>query len=88
MNLLINTDFLLLTHGFQSVNTLLNPFPNDKFLDSSKLKEFADGNFNFDENGWKFSKKVENTVVKGEIARYEQFLLFLQCFQKACTADT
>ena len=21
---------------------------------------------------------------KGEIARYEQFLLFLQCFQKAC----
>ena len=25
---------------------------------------------------------------KGEIARYEQFLLFLQCFQKTCTADT
>ena len=23
---------------------------------------------------------VENTVVKGEIARYEQFLLFQQCF--------
>ena len=66
----------------------INPFPNDKFLDSSKLKEFADDNFNFDENGWKFSKKVENTVVKGEIARYEQFLLFPQCFQKACTVDT
>ena len=30
------------------------------------------------------SKQVENTVGKGEIARYEQFLLFLQCFQKAC----
>ena len=29
------------------------------------------------------SKWVENTVGKGEIARYEQFLLFLQCFQKA-----
>ena len=27
---------------------------------------------------------VENTVGKGEIARYEQFLLFPQCFQKAC----
>ena len=26
----------------------------------------------------------ENTVGKGEIARYEQFLLFPQCFQKAC----
>ena len=30
------------------------------------------------------SKWVENTVVKGEIARYEQFLLFLPCFQKVC----
>ena len=27
---------------------------------------------------------VENTVGKGEIARYEQFLLFPQCFLKAC----
>ena len=26
-------------------------------LDSSKLKEFADDNFKFDENGSKFSKK-------------------------------
>ena len=26
----------------------------------------------------------KNTVGKGEIARYEQFLLFPQCFQKAC----
>ena len=30
------------------------------------------------------SKWVENTVGKGEIAPYEQFLLFPQCFQKAC----
>ena len=51
-------------------------------LDSSKLKEFADDNFKFDENGRKLSKWVENTVGKGEIARYEQFLLFPQCFQK------
>ena len=62
----------------------LNPFPNDKFLDSSKLKVFADDNFKFDENGRKFLKWVENTVGKGEIARYEQFFLFPQCFQKAC----
>ena len=27
-------------------------------------------------------KRVENTVGKGEIARYEQFLLFPQCFLK------
>ena len=49
-----------------------------------RLNEFADDNFIFDENGRKLSKRVENTVGKGEIARYEQFLLFLQCFQKAC----
>ena len=34
------------------------------------------------------SKWVENTVGKGEIAHYEQFLLFPQCFQKTCAADT
>ena len=46
------------------------------------MKEFADDNFKFDEG--KLSKQVENSVGKGEIARYEQFLLFPQCFQKAC----
>ena len=30
------------------------------------------------------SDLVENFVGKGEIARYEQFLLFPQCFQKLC----
>ena len=53
-------------------------------LDSSKLKEFADDNFEFDKNGRKLSKRVENTVGKGEIACYEQFLFFPQCFQKVC----
>ena len=62
----------------------LNPLPDDKFLDSSKLEEFADDNFKFDKNGRKLSKRVENTVGKGEIARYKQFLLLPQCFQKAC----
>ena len=33
-------------------------------------------------------KRVENTVGTGEIARYEQFLLFPLCFQKTSTADT
>ena len=51
-------------------------------LDSSKLKEFADDNFRFDENGKKLSKQVENTVGKGEIAHYKQFLLFPQCFKR------
>ena len=40
--------------------------------------------FQFDKNGRKLSKEVENTVEKGEIACYEQFLLFPLCFLKAC----
>ena len=48
------------------------------------MKEFADDNFKFDVNGRKLSKQVENTVGKGEIALYKQFLLFPQCFQKTC----
>ena len=41
-----------------------------QILDSSKLKEVADDNFKFNENGRKLSKWVENTVGKREIARY------------------
>ena len=31
---------------------------------------------------------VENIVDKEEIARYEQFLLFSECFKKTSTTDT
>ena len=57
------------------------------FIDSSKLKEFADNNFKLDENGRHFFKQLESNVGKGKIAHYEQFLLFPQCFQKTCAAD-
>ena len=50
--------------------SILNPFPNDKSKDSSKLKEFADDNFKSDKNGSNFSKRVENTMRKGEIAHF------------------
>ena len=52
------------------------------------MKEFADDDFEFYEHGRKFSNRVENTVKKAEIAYYERSLLFPQCFQKTCTADT
>ena len=45
------------------------PFPKRQIFDSSKLKEFADDNSKFIEDSRKFSKRVENTVGKGEIAR-------------------
>ena len=67
-------------------------FPGDKFfqlthyqMTNFRLFQTERGyNFIFDAKGRKLSKQVENTVGKGEIARYEQFLLFPQCFQKAC----
>ena len=37
--------------------------------------------------GIQFSDCVENIVEKEEIARYEQFLLFPQCFQKRSVVD-
>ena len=50
--------------------------------------EFTYENFKSAENGRKFFKRVENTVGKGEIARYEQFLLFPQCFKKIFVLKT
>ena len=48
------------------------------------MKEFEADNLKFEENSRKLFKPTENTVGKGEIARYEQFLLLPLCFQKAC----
>ena len=70
------------------VTKYVYPFPKRQILDSSKLKEFADDNCEFVKTEEKFSKRVENTAGKGEIALCEQFLLFPQCFRKTYTADT
>ena len=51
------------------------------------MKEFADDNFIFDEIGEKISKRIQNSLGKGEIARDEQFLLFTKCFLKTYAAD-
>ena len=42
----------------------ISPITRRQILNSSKLKEFADDNFKFDENGRKLSKWEENTVGK------------------------
>ena len=57
-------------------------------LGCSKWRKFADDKFKFDENGSELFKRVKKHCGKREIARYEQLLLFLQCFQKICTTDT
>ena len=64
---------------------------NSRILDSSKLKEFADDNFKFKKkkkNSRKFSKPVGNTVGKGEIVRYKQFLLFSNSVCKRLALQT
>ena len=71
----------------QGEDEIYHTFPKQQISDSSKQTEVAEDNFEFDENGRKCSKRAENTVGKGEIARHEQFLLFSQCFQTTCTVD-
>ena len=58
------------------------PFPKQRILDSSKLKDFADNNFKFDTNGRKLSKQVENNVRKGQIARTSNFSFSHSVFKR------
>ena len=58
------------------------------FARKIKLKKFADDNVQFNKNGRESSRRVENIAGKEENARYEQFLLFPQCFQNTCTVGT
>ena len=56
--------------------------PNDKFLDESKLKVFADDKLKVAKMTIFLLDKAENTVGKGENAGYQHFLHFPQCFPK------
>ena len=56
--------------------------PNDKILDVTKLKAFADDKLNVAKMTIFLYDRVENTVGKGENAGYQHFLLFLQRFPK------
>ena len=67
---------------------LNKPFPNNKFYNNRLLhiERVLSKAFKFDENGRNFSKRIENTMGKREIASYEQFLLFPKFFQKTFAA--
>ena len=58
-----------------------NSFSNDDFFSFFKLKVFTESNSRFHENDRKFFKRVESTVGKGDIARYEQFAFSLSVFK-------
>ena len=53
-----------------------NPLPNNKILDWSKFKAFADDKINMTEKLKFLFRKVENIGRKGENAGYQYFLLF------------
>ena len=58
----------------------LNPLPNNKILEVTKLKSFEDNKLNVAKMMTSLVDRVENTVGKGENAGYQHFLLFLHCF--------
>ena len=64
------------------IGMYFNSIPNDKILDQSKLKAFADDKINMTENLKFVLGRLENIVEKGENAGYQHFLLFPQCLQK------
>ena len=62
-----------LVHSFYPCsvpNFYLNSLPNDKILDLSKLKAFADINFNVTKMMISVFERVEKNVGKGENAGY------------------
>ena len=67
--------------NFLPNNPMFNSLPNDKILDWSKLKAFADAKINVTQMLKFVFTMVENIVGKEENAGYH-FLLSLQCFQK------
>ena len=64
------------------ISELLNTLPNNKIVDWSKLKAFADRKIDVTEKLKFVLGRLENIVGKGEIACQEQFVLFLTEFSK------
>ena len=73
---------ILLKMGLNTIQSKLNSLSNNKILDMTKLKAFADDKLNIAKMTISVFDRVENTVWKGENAGYQHFLLFLQCFSK------
>ena len=76
-----NTLKLLLTeHDF-------NPLPDKPIKALPIQQQIKIWCQNYGQMGIQLFDSVENIVGKGEIARYEQFLLFPQCSQKLFVVD-
>ena len=60
----------------------LNSLPNEKNLDRSKLKPFADDKMHVTEKLTFLLERVENIMGKEENAGYQHFLLFPTMFSR------
>ena len=56
---------------------------NDKIIEGSKLKAFADDKINVTEKLKSALERVEHMEGKRENAGFQHFLLYPKCFQKA-----
>ena len=64
---------------------IINPLPDDKILEGTNLRAFAEDKLNVTKVMISLYDRVENTVGKGENAGYQHFLHFPQCFPKPCS---
>ena len=78
----------LLSRVIKSLDYVVKSLPNDKFLDSTNFKAFADDKSNVGKIIISLLDRVENIVGKGENAGYQHFLLFPHCFQKAASSGS
>ena len=67
---------------FISTYYFFNSLPNDKILDLSEFKAFANDKIILTQKLKFVSGRVENIVGKRENSGYQRFLLFPECFQK------
>ena len=78
-----NGSILLTAFAYRKNVVWLTSIPNDKFLDWSNLKAFADDKIIMIEKVKEILLvRVENIVGKGENAGYQHFLLCFQMFSK------
>ena len=66
-----------------NILSYINPLQNDRILDRSKLKAFADNKVNVAQKLKFVYGRVEYIVGKGEYAVCQHFLLFPQCYQNS-----
>ena len=79
---------LNLAKSLDQTEYVLNALPNNKILDQSDLKDFAEDRINVNFKMAFVLGRLENIVGKGENAGYQHFLLFPQCFQKAFLSES